>query len=422
MENSKHQLLYSLDDSPPFPRLLAYAVQWLLFAVGPIFSTALVLGPVLELSPAQTVAFLQRLLVVSGVASLAQATIGHKLPAIEASAVFCWGYIIPLAERARAIGLPVQKLMAQIQGGLILAGIVIAGAALLGLGPRIARLFTPTVRGVVLMMAVLQVCQPLVNSMTRGSDGRFHPLLAGVSSVVVFVVFSLSLCSNRLAKSLSLLTGLVTGWAISIVCGLSAPLPSVVKAEPLFFSWGLPSLEPYTAAMLVLGYFVFLPNTIVSMAVVESAIGLDRSDMGLWAKGIMVNGLAQSLSGMMGGVGTVSWPASAAIIRMTGVAARLPYLLGCVFLAALGLLKPLISAVATIPVGVASAGAFAAMCNMFSLALQEVCATPITSRRAIVIGFSVLSGLGIGRFSVIVAAISCILLEQLLDRHEEPEA
>lgn len=419
MENTGAHLLYGLNDKPPLPRTMAYAAQWLLFAVGPIFSTALVLGPALDLSPAQTVGFLQRLLIVSGVASLAQVLVGHKLPAIEASAVFCWGYILPLVERARAVGLPISKLRTNIEGGLVLAGIVIAAVVLLGLVPRIARLFTPTVCGVVLMLAVLQVCQPLVNTMVRRSDGSFHPLLAGVSSVVVLVVFALSLCSNRLLKSLSVLTGLVTGWLISIPLGLSAPMPTATAAEGLFWSWGVPTFDAYTAAVLVLGYLVFLPNTVVSMAVVQSATGSPGSYQGSWANGIMVNGLAQTLSGIMGGVGTVSWPASAAVIRMTGVAARLPYLLGCLSLMALGFLRPLISAVATIPVAVASAGAFAAMCNMFSLALQELSRVDITPRKAIVIGFSVLSGLGIGKFSIIVAAISCILLEQLLDPPSE---
>ncbi|HHV79434.1 MAG TPA: purine/pyrimidine permease [Firmicutes bacterium] len=414
LKNDERPLIYHLNDRPPFQEMLAYAMQWLLFTIGPVISTAIVIGQALGLGPGEVASFLQRLLIISGVGCLAQVTLGHRLPILEAAAAFSWGYILFLVQRASALGLPISKLRTDVEGGLVVAGIVVAAIVVLGLAPALVRLFTPIVTSVVIIMAVIQVAQPLVTSMIRRSDGIFDPMYMAVSVIVLGIVYGLSLSKRRALRSVSVVSGLAVGWLLSMPLGLTrTDIPAFPPAS-MFFSWGPPTFDTVAVITLTAGYVMFIANTIASMKAVEAAVKLPSGSERTWSRGILVNGLVQSLSGLMAGAGTVSYPASAAIIDMTGVAARAPFVLFSIILVALGFARPVIALVATMPASVASAATFAAVCNMFVVAIKGLAKVDITPRRAIVIGCSVVAGIGFGQMALLAGSVICILLENLL--------
>lgn len=413
-ESTDRRLIYQLNDRPPFHQAVVYAMQWFLFVIGPIISTAVILGQALGLNPDQIALFFQRLLIISGVGCLAQVTLGHRLPILEAAAAFSWGYVLWLVDRARALGVPLSKVRTDLEGGLFVAGLVIAAAVVLGLTPKLARLFTPTVTSVVIILAVMQVAQPLVTSMIRRSDGGLDLMSAGISALVLLIVYGFSLSRNRLIRSVSVMSGLAAGWLLSIPLGLTRAAMPALPDTSLFWSWGAPTFDPVAVIILTVGYLLFVANTIASMTTVVSAVRIPSLDGRILSRGILVNGFVQSLSGIMAGAGTVSYPASAAIIDMTGVAAKIPFVISSVTLIALGFVRPVISLVATMPPSVASAATFAAVSNMFVMAITGLAKVDMTPRKVIVIGCSVVMGMGFGQMALPAGSMVCIVLENLL--------
>ena len=82
------QLLYQVEDRPPFATSLLLAIQHLLAALGGIIAVPLVVGGVLKLPTADVVALVNAALMVSGAVTIVQCRgvgpIGIRLPCVMA--------------------------------------------------------------------------------------------------------------------------------------------------------------------------------------------------------------------------------------------------------------------------------------------------------------------------------------------------
>ncbi|MEW5913602.1 MAG: purine/pyrimidine permease [Thermodesulfobacteriota bacterium] len=308
------QVDYPLDRWPPPAATAVLSLQWLVILVPGL----LVLGEVVALAwgldSAGRVAFLQRLLLVTGLVQAAQVLWGHRLPGLVGpAAVLLVGVLATIAGGPG----PVFTAMA-------LGGALTALAGLTGLAARLGRLYTPPV----LASTLLLVCVSLAPTMR---DLLYHPAAAGagLSGSFLFgvgLVLAMLLAQQRLgglASSAVVLLGLVLGSAAYYLLGL-APLPPWQPAPGL----GLPrlftpelSFNPGVIVAFCLCYLALIANELGSIETTGQLIGAGDRD-GRANRAVAVSGLGGLAAGLAGALGPVTYSVSPAMVISTRSASR----------------------------------------------------------------------------------------------------
>ncbi|RJX28583.1 MAG: xanthine permease [Desulfarculus sp.] len=308
------QLDYPLDRWPPPAATIVLSLQWLVILVPGL----LVLGEVVALAwgldPAGRVAFLQRLLLVTGLVQAAQVLWGHRLPGLVGpAAVLLVGVLATIA------GGP-----GPVFGAMALGGALTAAAGFTGLAARLGRLYTPPV----LASTLLLVCVSLAPTMR---DLLYHPAAAGagLSGSFIFglgLVLAMLLAQQRLkglASSAVILLGLVVGSVAYYLIGLG-PLPAWRPAAAL----GLPSLlatelsfNPGVVVAFCLCYLALIANELGSIETTGRMIGAPGMD-GRANRAVAVSGLGGLAAGLAGVLGPVTYSVSPAVMISTRSASR----------------------------------------------------------------------------------------------------
>ena len=133
-------------------RSFVLGLQWVVFHAGVIVSAPVVLGVALQLTPAQTAALMQLSFVITGLGSLLQYLVGHKLSLLEGVAPPWWGSFIGLALVGTASGKPIEVVRTDIEGGMILAGLFLTILGLSGIIRKLGKYITPLITGFLLFL------------------------------------------------------------------------------------------------------------------------------------------------------------------------------------------------------------------------------------------------------------------------------
>ena len=83
MKPAHPDILYGLDDKPPFGRALVLGLQHILTMFGSTVAVPLLLGPAMGMTDAQIALLISSVMLCSGVATLLQSTWGSRLPIIQ---------------------------------------------------------------------------------------------------------------------------------------------------------------------------------------------------------------------------------------------------------------------------------------------------------------------------------------------------
>ena len=158
MKPAHPDIIYGLDDKPPFGRALVLGLQHILTMFGSTVAVPLLLGPAMGMTDAQTALLISSVMLCSGVATLLQSTWGSRLPIIQGVSFSFLAAFFAIIAKVMAPesedGLAGNGSMAmQYIAGAIIAGamieIVIGFSGLMG---RIHRLLSPVVVGPVIML------------------------------------------------------------------------------------------------------------------------------------------------------------------------------------------------------------------------------------------------------------------------------
>ncbi|MCG9077139.1 solute carrier family 23 protein, partial [Laribacter hongkongensis] len=181
------QLLYQVEDRPPFATSLLLAIQHLLAALGGIIAVPLVVGGVLKLPTADVVALVNAALMVSGAVTIVQCRgvgpIGIRLPCVM-------GTSFTFVAAAIAIGF--EQGVAGILGSSLVGSVVmIIGSFFM---PQIRKLFPPVVTGTVVSMIGLSLIPVAVDWFAGGQVGSpdyASPTNLGIALFVLVLVIGL---------------------------------------------------------------------------------------------------------------------------------------------------------------------------------------------------------------------------------------
>lgn len=392
-------LLYGLNDRVPRSRLPAYALQHMIYFLAGCSIMPVAVGAALGLGQAEIATMLQRTFFLSGAVSILQTLLGHRYPIIDGPSGLWMGMVIVLAASAASFGKPLALLRTDLEMGMIVAGGVVALIGLSGLMPSVAKIFNPLVNGTFLMLMVLQLSASVMRGATGVSgagdlvSGRRVVAFLVTTAVIVFVNMK---CAGFL-KSIATLVGVAVGWVTALLLGLASGVTSTggaLLSLPELFAWGRPTFDLSVTLTCVLGGILLFSNLVASINGLAQVVGETPTASQL-SRATVIYGGATALTGLMPTVGYVPFASSMGITAMTGVAARLPFLLGSGLMILLGLIAPVGAFFASIPTPVG----YAAMMVVFSLilgqAIGEFHKVEFTNRESMIVGISSFIGVGV---------------------------
>lgn len=422
---------------------IIYGIQWVIYNVG-ILLTIPIVGHALQLDSLQIAALIQRLFLLTGVASLLQVFFGHRLLLIEGPAApWCAAFIV-LAEITLDSGGSMSGLRTDLQGAMLIVGIILIALGSCGVLRRILPFFTRSITGTVLMLLALQVggigVKGIFTSMAATLDARLI-LIPGV--VIILIVF-LSLRGKGLLKTVAIVLGIGIGWLICELSRIQFPGAEELTYNgplvilPKIFPFGNPTFNPDVIIPLVLLGLVLIPNAITSINTMQALVQTNLSKKS-YDRGLIFSGFADFLAGLSGSVGTTPYAVSVGLIALTGIKSRLPFVIGSIIFLGLGIFPLVGNFIAHIPSPIANAVMIVSASPLAIYAIKDYSTCALDTRDAFVIGLSLLIGVGVMMTppetlhsmpvwvanilgnGVITGALTCMILEHIVLRRKKGE-
>ncbi|MDA8352091.1 MAG: purine/pyrimidine permease [Firmicutes bacterium] len=375
------------------------SLQWFSFFLSNTVAMPIVIGQVFQLSAVETAELMQRAFFVIGAASFLQGWLGHRYPVADGPAGVWLGVFILMGETALRQGGEPLEILRLLEGGMLLAGLLLILLALTGAVRRVAALFTPLVTGVYLILLVFQLSGVFLQGMLGVDEAsRIHPLTALCSFGILALVIGISVRGSGWVKHYSVLIGILVGWALFVLLGRATPpSPSGGWFQfPEVFAWGNPELDPGMALSALLIALILLSNLVATMAAASQVLGPSRGgNRSALARGSLLNGVANGLAAFFSSVGTIPLSSSAGFMRMTGLHSKAPFLIGSTAVIGIAFLPGLASILAALPGPVAYAVLMASFVHILGIGLDHLTRHPMTERRMTISGIALIVGVGV---------------------------
>jgi len=390
---AEQTLVYGLEDRVPLGTALLVSVQQVAAMVVGTITPPMILARLLELPPADTAYLISMSLLSSALGALLQTTrpgpVGSGLLSVTGTS---FAFLQPLVQAGRAGGLPLMLGLS-----LTTAPVQILLAPFV---PRLRRVFTPLVSGVVVLLIGLS----LIPSAMANIAAPLSPAAPAWASVavaltVLAVVVTAQLLHRPWARLASVLLGIGAGY---LVCALGHWLRA---PEPGDGAWlRLPRLLPHGFAFqwdLVLPFaFIYLVSSIEAvgdMTATAQLSGLDTQSPEHWKRlrgGVLADGLTCLVSALVGALPSTTYAQNNGVIQVTGVASRRIGPLMALILALLGLLPAVGRWVTAMPPPVLGALALLLFGLVAVSGLRLILRGGLGHRDALLIALSLGVGLG----------------------------
>jgi xanthine permease XanP len=337
------EVLYGLNDRPPFLESLFVSLQHLLAIFIPIITPTLIIARELGLDPSTTAYLVNMALFASGISTFIQVRkvgpVGSGLLSIQGTSFSFLGAIIAAG---KAGGLP------------LIFGICMAGSVIEMVLSRFisiaSKIITPLVTGIVVTMIGLSLIKVGVSSCAGGvaakASGTFgSPLNLGVAALVILVIVVLNGSSRPLLRMSSILFGFIAGVAAwgylhgfggavvasvaagaSAGAGVSPGAGGILSwlAIPVPLKFGI-SFELAAFIPVALVYLITTIETIGDLT--ATSINSNEPITGeIYVKrisgGVLGDGFNSLLAGVFNSFPNTTFSQNNGVIKLTGVASR----------------------------------------------------------------------------------------------------
>ncbi|MFD1409098.1 purine/pyrimidine permease [Kroppenstedtia eburnea] len=371
------------------------SLQWFVFLLSSSLAIPIVIGQTFHLSAQETAELMQRTFFVVGIASFLQGWLGHRLPIADGPAGVWLGIFVILGETA---GTEPGAMLQSLEGGMLVAGLVLLLMGITRFIRRMMALFTPLVTGVYLLLLVFQLSGVFLKGMLGVDADGLDPVSALLSFGVLILIILISVKGKGSLRNYSVLLGILVGWAAFAWMGLApgSPHSGGWIRLPELFAWGTPRLEGGMVITGVLIALVLMSNLVATVATGEQVTGRRPEEgRGALDRGGIWNGAANGLAALFSAVGTIPLSSSAGFVRLTGLKQLRPFLIGCLVLVGVSLFPPLMGFLAGLPEPVADAALLATFVQIVSIAVGNITREPLDDRRNMILGISLMIGVGI---------------------------
>lgn len=415
-------LKYQLSDDVPAGENLMYAFQQTVLFVASAVVMPVVAGFALGLTEMEVAAALQRTFVLCGVMTFLQVRWGHRFPIQDGPAGLWSGLFILMSSTMPALGMPLSQLRTSLEMGLLIAGGCIMLLAVSGWISRIARLFTPVINGLLILLMVLQISSSIMKGMLGVSDGgsiNGKMFLTAVFTMVVILV--INLYAHGFLRSIATFVGMIAGWVLAWILGITGEIDLMENglfSLPQPFAWGRPTFDGGIVLTCIIGALVLLSMVFASINGMGEAVN-ETITQEKMKRTVFFHGLAAFLTGAFSSIAFMPYVSSIGVVEMTKVAARKPMYFAAGFMVLMGLIAPFGTLFATIPACVGNGALIIIFALCIGQALREFRKTEFTSRENLVVGLSSIIGTGImflpaETFGSLPPAASCILSNGLI--------
>jgi xanthine/uracil permease len=391
-------MLYKLNDKLPTQKTIIYGLQHVIFISLSTVVMPVVLGPLIGLSQEEIAEMLQRTFVLSGFVSLLQMKFGHGYPIVEAPSGLWIGILTLIAGLAPSVGKDLSTLRTDLEGGMLIAGIIVIGISAAGWIPHVTKLFTPAVNSVLILLMVIQISPSIVKSMYGISETNqtANFKITAVFFFIVIVTLSINLFARGFLQSIATLIGIIAGWVIAAFLGMTNPPLAAGKGilslpEPL--AWGPPTFDAGITVTCLLAALVLLSMTYTSIKSMAELLE-EQVSPGQWKRSFALHGFTTALNGVFSVIAFMPYLSSTGFLAMTRVAARTPFALAGILMMIMGVITPIGMMLATIPTAVGCGALLVVFSLILGQGLKELQHAKLTNRESFVIGISMLVGIG----------------------------
>ena len=342
---ASRQLIYGIEDKPPFFAALFAAVQHLLAIFVAIITPPLLIAGGLKIEDLKIKGFLVSMaLFASGVCTFIQCRrfgpIGSKLLCVQGTSFQFIGPLIGVGMVAQTAAASAGDTAATVMYGLpLIFGCCIAAApaemAAAFLFKYLRKVITPLVSGIVVALIGLGLikvgviaCGGGFGSMAEGAKFPF----AGwqnltVSGAVLLTIVAFNCSSNKLLRMGSVIFGIIVGYLIAyfgfhMVTFETGSLLSFNVPVP--FKWGV-AFDPASIIGLAVVYLVTSIEASGDITANSMISGLSITDDGYHRRvrgGVLADGINSAVAGVFNSFPNSIFAQNNGLIQLTGVASR----------------------------------------------------------------------------------------------------
>ncbi len=400
-------LIYGLEERPPSVTLTLLAFQHILLMSSTlVLPMTLVSGLGFGFDTISSVVSLT--MIACGVGTILQSS---RLPYIGSGylcANLCGpNFFASSVSSAWLGGLPMMRGMTIVAG---LAEVILARFI-----PRLSFLFPPEITGLVMFMVGISLV-PVGTSKFMHINFAGEPinlLSFGVAAVTLLLMVGLNVWGSARVRLYGVLVGMLSGYALSYGFGL---MPATDYASVDEARWiGLPHIDgmfefAFDWALLPTFLIVSICGTLKSfgnlvLAEKNNDDAWQAPNTGRISNGLVADGIAVSLSGLLGGMASDTSSSNVALSGASGATSRyIGFAAGALFLA-LGF-SPKIGAMLTVmPAPVGGAIVVFVTCFMMASGLQTIVSSKLDTRRIFVVGIALAFGLSLDMVPALYANV-----------------
>ena len=401
-------IIYGLNDRPPFLEAAFAALQHLFAIFVAIMTPPLIIASQIGLDIATTSYLVSMALLASGISTFIQCRkfgpVGTGLLCIQGTS---FSFIGPIITAGMSGGLSV------IFGSCMAASFV---EIFIGRLLKYARkIITPVVSGIVvtliglcLIKVGISACGGGNAAMANGTFGSLQNLGLSVLVLVIIVVFNS--CRNRYLRMSSIVIGIVVGYVTAWLMGM-IDFSSVRSYGgfylPVPFKYGLSfdlsafiSLSIIFVITAIEAYGDITANSLISGEPVEGEVFTKRA-----SGGVVANGVSSLLSGMLNSFPNSIFAQNNGMIQLTGVASRYVGYFISAFLVILGVFPAVSLVFSLMPEPVLGGATLLMFGTVATAGIRIIASQPIGRKEILVIAVSLALGLSVEMVPNILAGL-----------------
>jgi NCS2 family nucleobase:cation symporter-2/xanthine permease XanP len=401
-------LLYGPEDRLPLAPALLVSLQQVAAMVVGVVTPALILSHALGFATADTSYLVSMALIAAGLGTFLQTSkmgpVGSGLLSVAGTS---FAFLQPLIDAGGAGGLPLMFGMSLACSPTLFVFVPFL--------PRLRRVFTPLVSGVVVLLIGLSIIPEAMPGVTaRVSPGA--PVWAGaaVAAAVIAVVLMAQSVGGSRARLSSILLGVLAGY---VICGLLGWLhvPAAVGVS----SVTLPRILPHGLAFqwrFVLPFaFIYLASLLEAlgdMTATSQLSGLETEGPAYAARirgGVLSDAITCAVSGVIGSFPSTTYAQNNGVIQITGVSSRHVGKWMAAILVLLGLFPGVASWVTAMPEPVLGGMAILLFGLVSVAGLRLIALAGLSHRDGLIVALSLGIGLGTASQHAWVATLHPLL-------------
>ena len=401
INNAGSDLIFELEDRPPFHQALVGAITHLLAIFVPMVTPALIVGAALQLSAETTAYLVSMAMIASGIGTWLQVNrygiVGSGLLSIQSVNFSFVTVMIALGSSMKSDGFHEELIMSSLLGVSFVGAFLVVGSSFIL--PYLRRVITPTVSGIVVLMIGLSLIPVAVDWFAGGQRGDANyatPENLMMASFVLVIVVALVQWGKGIFSAAAIVIGMMTGYIVCLAMGWVS-FEGVKQAQtfaipqPLHFGLAFPISG---IIGMSIAYLVTIVESSGNFLALGNATKTEITGRHLRG-GVLADGLGSALAAIMSTTPFSSFSQNIGVISLTGVASRHVVALTGVLLALAGLFPVFGALIVSIPLPVLGGAGLMMFAMIIAAGIQMLDKVARSKRNGLIIAISIGCGLAV---------------------------